>query len=120
MKTLILKQKLNFSFPYWRYPGPVFTKPSVEKETIEKLGWFGKKMAVSPEEPGEIAVSKTLKKVMIIVPGFLAKTVSVMLRTLPRKWIAYIYYKLGFIKTSGLAINNFLLSKVSFIPFSNS
>jgi short-subunit dehydrogenase len=76
-------------------PGPVFTKPSVEKETIEKLGWFGKKMAVSPEELGEIAVNKTLKKAMIIVPGFLAKTVSVILRTLPKKWIAYIYYKLA-------------------------
>ena len=81
-------------------PGPVFTKPSVEKETIEKLGWFGKKMAVSPEEPGEIAVSKTLKKVMIIVPGFLAKTVSVILRIMPRKWIAYIYYKLAIQKTA--------------------
>jgi short-subunit dehydrogenase len=72
-------------------PGPVFTKPSVEKETIEKLGWFGKQMAVAPDRLGEIAVYRTLKKDMIIVPGFLAKTVSLFIRSLPLKWIAYLY-----------------------------
>jgi len=72
-------------------PGPVFTKPSVEKETIEKLGWFGKQMAVAPDRLGEIAVDRTLKKDMIIVPGFLAKTVSLFIRSLPLKWIAYLY-----------------------------
>jgi hypothetical protein len=72
-------------------PGPVFTKPSIEKETIKKLGWFGKQMAVSPERIGEIAVDKTLKKTMIIVPGFLAKTISIVIRWLPTEWIAYLY-----------------------------
>ena len=43
-------------------PGPVFTKPSIEKETINKLGWFGKYMAVAPEKIGEIAIDRTLKK----------------------------------------------------------
>jgi uncharacterized protein len=76
-------------------PGPVFTKPSIEKETIDQLGWFGKHMAIPPEKLGEIAIDKTLKKAMIIVPGFLAKTVSVILRILPKRWIAYIYYKLA-------------------------
>lgn len=68
-------------------PGPVFTKPSIEKETIKKLGWLGKHMALPPERIGEIAIDKTLKGSMMIVPGFLAKTISVILRTLPAKWI---------------------------------
>ena len=72
-------------------PGPVFTKPSTEKETIKKLGWFGRQMAVAPEKVGEIAVDRTLKKAMIIVPGFLAKTISVLIRSLPLRWIAYLY-----------------------------
>ncbi len=72
-------------------PGPVFTKPSVEKETIQKLGWFGKRMAVAPDRLGEIAIDRTLKKDIIIVPGFLAKTVSVFIRSLPMRWIAYLY-----------------------------
>ena len=71
-------------------PGPVFTKPSTEKETIKKLGWFGKQMAVAPEKVGEIAIDKTLKKAMIIVPGFLAKTISVLIRFFPMRWIAYL------------------------------
>jgi len=28
-------------------PGPVFTKPEIIEDTIEKLGWFGKLMAVN-------------------------------------------------------------------------
>jgi uncharacterized protein len=72
-------------------PGPVFTKPSIEKETIKKLGWFGKQMAVAPEKIGEIAVDRTLKKTMIIVPGFLAKTISIVIRSLPMRWITYLY-----------------------------
>jgi hypothetical protein len=72
-------------------PGPVFTKPSIEKETIKKLGWLGKQMAVAPERIGEIAVHRTLRKSMIIVPGFLAKIISILIRSLPMKWIAFIY-----------------------------
>jgi len=72
-------------------PGPVFTKPSIEEETIKKLGWFGKRMAVDPERLGEIAVSRTLKKTMIIVPGSLAKTISILIRSLPISWTAYLY-----------------------------
>ena len=72
-------------------PGPVFTKLSVEKETIEKLGWFGKRMAVAPDKLGEIAIDRTLKKDIIIVPGFLAKAVSILIRSLPMRWIAYLY-----------------------------
>ncbi len=72
-------------------PGPVFTKPSIEKETIKKLGWFGKYMAVAPEKIGEIAIDRTFKKAMIIVPGFLAKTISLFIRSLPMRWIAYLY-----------------------------
>jgi short-subunit dehydrogenase len=52
-------------------PGPVFTKPEIEKDTKEKLGWFGVKMAVPPWKVGETAVKKTLRKKMVIVPGFL-------------------------------------------------
>jgi hypothetical protein len=52
-------------------------------------------MAVEPEKLGEIAVDRTLKKTMIIVPGLLAKTVSVVIRLLPMKWIAYLYSRQG-------------------------
>ena len=76
-------------------PGPVFTKPSIEKDTKEKLGWFGKKMAVPPYKVGEIAVRKTLKKRMIIVPGFLANVSSGIIRVLPERFTTAMYYKLG-------------------------
>ncbi|MBD0332422.1 MAG: SDR family NAD(P)-dependent oxidoreductase [Chitinophagaceae bacterium] len=68
-------------------PGPVFTKPSIVKDTKEKLGWFGMKMAVPPKKVGETAVRKTLKRNMIIVPGTLAKITSVVIRTLPMRFI---------------------------------
>jgi hypothetical protein len=52
-------------------------------------------MAVAPEKVGEIAVDRTLKKDLIIVPGFLAKTVSILIRSLPMRWIAYMYSRQG-------------------------
>lgn len=76
-------------------PGPVFTKAGIEKDTADKAGWFGKKMAVNPKKVGEIAVRRTLNGRLIIVPGLLAKSMSVILRVLPRRLIALIYYKLG-------------------------
>jgi short-subunit dehydrogenase len=76
-------------------PGPVYTKPEIIRETRKKLGWYGEKMAQSPAHVGEVAVRKTLKRRMIIVPGTLAKTTSIALRILPKRWTAAIYYKLG-------------------------
>jgi short-subunit dehydrogenase len=74
-------------------PGPVFTKPSIEKDTRDKLGWFGMAMAVPPKRVGEVAVRKTLKKRMIIVPGTLPRIVSVFLRILPKRLLVAIYSK---------------------------
>ena len=76
-------------------PGPVFTKPEIEADTIKKLGWLGKQMAVPPEEVGETAIRQTLKGKMIIVPGILSSMISVCLRILPRRLIAFIYHRLG-------------------------
>lgn len=76
-------------------PGPVFTKPEIEKVTIEKLGRFGKMMAVAPARVGEIAVRGLLNKKMIIIPGVLSKIMSGVLRILPRRLVTYIYSKLG-------------------------
>ncbi|HEY8733261.1 MAG TPA: SDR family NAD(P)-dependent oxidoreductase [Puia sp.] len=76
-------------------PGPVFTKPEIEKETIKKLGWLGRQMAVPVEKLGRIAVDQTFAKAMIIVPGIIPKIVSVILRILPRRLISFIYYKLS-------------------------
>jgi short-subunit dehydrogenase len=76
-------------------PGPVFTKPSIAKETKRTLGWFGMKMAVPPERVGEVAVRKTLKKRMLIVPGTLAKASAAVIRILPRRVVASLYYKAG-------------------------
>ena len=74
-------------------PGPVFTKPSIEKYTKEKLGALGMKMAVPVKKVGEVAVKKTLKGKMIIVPGTLAKTLSVVVRFFPRRWVAWFYFR---------------------------
>ncbi|GAC1427997.1 MAG: SDR family NAD(P)-dependent oxidoreductase [Chitinophagaceae bacterium] len=76
-------------------PGPVFTKPEIEKDTKKKLGWFGVQMAVPPNKVGEIAVRKTLKRRMLIVPGTLPKITSFIIRILPRRWIVAIYSKVG-------------------------
>ena len=74
-------------------PGPVFTKPSIEKYTKEKLGALGMKMAVPVKKVGEAAVKKTLQRKMIIVPGGLAKTLSGVVRFFPRRWVAWFYYR---------------------------
>lgn len=76
-------------------PGPVFTKPEIIQDTKDKLGRFGMKMAVPPKKVGEIAIKKTLKKRMIIVPGTLAKMTSILIRVLPRRWVVAIYYRSG-------------------------
>ena len=76
-------------------PGPVFTKPSIVKDTKENLGWYGMRMAVAQKKVGEIAVKKTLKKNLVIVPGFLAKTNSVIIRVLPKRWVTSLYYQAG-------------------------
>lgn len=73
-------------------PGPVFTKPSIEKYTKEKLGSLGMKMAVPVKKVGEVAVKKTLRGKTIIVPGTLAKTLSVIVRFFPRRWVAWFYF----------------------------
>jgi short-subunit dehydrogenase len=76
-------------------PGPVFTKPSIERETRKQLGWFGRQMAVSPERVGEITVRKTLRGRLIIIPGTLAKVSSSVVRILPRRVITAFYNGVG-------------------------
>jgi len=76
-------------------PGPVFTKPSIRKVTKKKLGWFGMQMAVAPERVGELAVRRTLKKKIIIVPGTWARISSIVVRILPRKLATSMYNGLG-------------------------
>jgi uncharacterized protein len=76
-------------------PGPVFTKPSVIKDTKAKLGRYGVWMAVPPARVGEVAVNKTLHGKLIIVPGTLASINAFVIRLLPRRWVVYIYDKLG-------------------------
>jgi len=74
-------------------PGPVFTKPEIQKDTISKLGWLGKTMAISADSAGETAIRKTLLNKMIIVPGTLAWLVSVFLRVLPMQTINFFVSK---------------------------
>jgi short-subunit dehydrogenase len=76
-------------------PGPVFTKPGIERETKKQLGWFGRQMAVSPERVGEITVRKTLRGRLIIIPGTLAKVSSSVLRILPRRVVTAFYNGVG-------------------------
>ncbi|HKC35830.1 MAG TPA: SDR family NAD(P)-dependent oxidoreductase, partial [Chitinophagaceae bacterium] len=76
-------------------PGPVYTKPEIVTETKKQLGKFGDKMARMPHKVGEKAVRKTLKRKMIIVPGFLANMMSQVLRILPKRVSASIYNRVG-------------------------
>jgi uncharacterized protein len=76
-------------------PGPVYTKPEIVAETRKQLGWLADKMALSPKRTGEIAVRKTLRKKMIIVPGTIARMMSVVLRFLPRRTVTALYDKIG-------------------------
>ncbi len=76
-------------------PGPVFTKESIRRETERQLGSFGKKMAVSPRRVGEVAVRKTLKGKMMITPGTLASINAAIIRTLPRRLVVALYYRVG-------------------------
>jgi uncharacterized protein len=76
-------------------PGPVFTKPEIVKDTKAKLGWFGMKMALDPGTVGEVAIKKTLKKKLIIVPGTLAKISSDLIRFFPRRWVVNLYGSAG-------------------------
>jgi len=76
-------------------PGPVFTKPEIKKDTKKKLGWVGEQMAVAPKKVGEIAVRKTLKGRVMIVPGTLAKIMTGFVRILPQRLVVSAYDKLG-------------------------
>ena len=73
-------------------PGPVFTKPEIEKETIKQLGWIGRRMASEPGEIGEYAVRKMLKGKMIIIPGRLNQFLSLFLRILPDRMLTRIFF----------------------------
>src|SRR4051812_39972396 len=76
-------------------PGPVFTKQSIVQDTKDKLGWFGMKMALYPDRVGTVAVRRTLKRRMIIVPGTLAFMASIPVRVLPKRLLIKFYSRLG-------------------------
>ncbi len=84
-----LKPK-NISVSYLA-PGPVYTKPEIVKTTRKRLGKWGDWMAVAPSKVGEICVRQTLQGKLVIVPGFLARMSSIVLRALPKRWSAGIY-----------------------------
>lgn len=72
-------------------PGPVFTKPEIEKDTKEKLGWLGNQMAVDPAKVGEIAVRNMFKRKFMIIPGFTSKLMAFFVRILPDSLLVSIY-----------------------------
>jgi uncharacterized protein len=76
-------------------PGPVFTKPEIVADTKKQLGRYGMMMAVPQSIVGEVAVKKTLRKKMIIVPGGLAKFNAFVIRTLPRRMVVKTYNRVG-------------------------
>lgn len=76
-------------------PGPVFTKPSIVRDTKEQLGWLGMRMAVPPNKVGEKAVRKTLRGKMTITPGFAASISSRLIRWMPKRVVASLYYRVG-------------------------
>jgi uncharacterized protein len=76
-------------------PGPVYTKKEVVDETKKQLGQFGVWMRLMPDVVGEKAIKKMLHKKLLIVPGFLAHTMSWFLRMMPRRVSTALYHKLG-------------------------
>lgn len=74
-------------------PGPVYTKESIKMQTKKLMGWLGNNMAMKPARVGEVAVRKTLKGRMIIVPGTVARILSWVLRVAPQRWVTYVYGK---------------------------
>jgi uncharacterized protein len=92
LRQQLKKKKISVSV---LCPGPVYTKPEIKEETKRQLGWFGNAMAMKPGRVGEVAVRKTLNKKLVIVPGTIPKVLSTVIRTLPRRWVAGIYYGLG-------------------------
>jgi short-subunit dehydrogenase len=73
-------------------PGPVYTKPEVVNTTHKMLGkGLGDWIEVPPARVGEVAVRRTLKGRMMIVPGTVANLTSGVIRFLPRGWMAAIY-----------------------------
>lgn len=74
-------------------PGPVFTKPSIERYTKKELGSLGMAMVVPVKKVGEVAVKKTLRGKMIIVLGTLSKILSGVIRFFPRRWVTWFYYR---------------------------
>ncbi len=90
LRNLLKKDNISVSC---LCPGPVYSKPSIEKETIKKLGMIGRQMAVMPGMVGEYAVRCMLRRKLIIVPGKLARFISFLLRMLPRRFLARILYR---------------------------
>jgi short-subunit dehydrogenase len=73
-------------------PGPVYTKQEVINTTHKEMGKrLGDWIEVPPARVGEIAVRRTLKGRMVIVPGTVAAISSSMIRILPRRWAAALY-----------------------------
>jgi short-subunit dehydrogenase len=73
-------------------PGPVYTKQEVINTTRATLGkTLGDWIEVPPARVGEVAVRRTLKGRMMIVPGTVANISSMVIRLLPRRWMAAIY-----------------------------
>jgi short-subunit dehydrogenase len=69
-------------------------KTSNKERTIEKMGWFGKQMAIAPEKVGEMAVRNMLKGKFIIIPGLLPKVISLFVKFIPDNLLVYVYEKL--------------------------
>jgi short-subunit dehydrogenase len=73
-------------------PGPVYTKQEVINTTHQMLGnTIGDWIEVPPARVGELAVKKTLKGKLLIVPGTVANVSSKAIRLLPRRWMTAIY-----------------------------
>lgn len=73
-------------------PGPVYTKQEVINTTNQLLGkTLGDWIEVPPARVGEVAVRRTLRGKMLIVPGTVANLSSHLIRILPRMLVAAIY-----------------------------
>jgi short-subunit dehydrogenase len=73
-------------------PGPVYTKQEVINTTHQALGKaLGDWIEVPPARVGEVAVKRTLKGRMMIVPGTLANLSSLFIRSLPMRLTANLY-----------------------------
>ena len=87
-------------------PGPVYTKPEIEIETKRNLASWVNWWLWNRAGEGEVAVKKTLKGKLMIIPGTWNRVMSWVVRFLPRRWSLRPYITTWELKMGGKKSSN--------------